>query len=650
MTNVSETDKKLMEMDRGTNPETKRSAQAARPIDDESSSFDEQPKKKSKIAKFIDDQAHASDNEDPDEYEKPMSQSDLDFIASEEEETDLSLYRSQENKDKARLLARISRSKEKAPPKKKYKKASSPKVSVDLSCDSEDETPVLQSPVQMMFGTAFTKRVADNIISLCGNEQRAAQIMSALPQRALATSIAKTCIVLARSSLVDEVLGYSAKSSSSTKERDVANTIGSCIKAADELRGEVVKSRMSQMCGPKTQPPSPYYMQRLPLMIMLANDALLNCAVDGEQTAACASCIVPFAKERYEDSIRAMQYMGLLPKRVLDPGVMVPWRAAVTRFSIWEGTPLETGAADYGTVPATPDSPEYDPIATVDPVVECRSVLHLKRNCSNEMSCFGKNLVLVPNAEMVSLIAAMRKEILNPRSIADFFIALRDVSIRPKGSDVEKIPKMASMFSALSDVSEPSKKDKDEHSLIIRQRAKLLKYYLSDNSEVCETHGLYEHEFEIAHVLFGFLRADPSIRKACGGLPMIHRSKSTAVPTMQASSTCTGVVEETILSINELPAGVFLRISPRAKSLIDHLWTRYCAAIGFEPVDHEDPNAAFLSLRDKYAKKNKSLIVHYWDEDFFPTAQQQRTYRLAMIPVIFALFPPAPVCSIPSTK
>jgi hypothetical protein len=259
---------------------------------------------------------------------------------------------------------------------------------------------------------------------------------------------------------------------------------------------------------------------------------------------------------------------------------------------------------------------------------------------------FGNDLIVVPNHALFELLALRRVAANSTEKTHKYLVAqkhrvcLEEVHGVDSSSDL--VPPLVTMISFLRTHARDSDPQhaKSTHRILLSGAAALADYYVSAKWAMDKTSKeekdkdtlLKQHEMELAHVLFGFLRLDARLTDREGDAAVLQN----AVLVDRVTGKPTG--EKVVLLADELPHGTAFFFSPALRKVMSMMWERYCEFIGYD-IESGDCGA-FLAARKLALKKLGTGLADYASRKKH-TEEETNAYCVAMLPLMQTFFPDA---------
>lgn len=266
-----------------------------------------------------------------------------------------------------------------------------------------------------------------------------------------------------------------------------------------------------------------------------------------------------------------------------------------------------------------------------------------KWDASSMINVFGSNLLLVPNRDFQMLLVLMREKMHDPDAVHSYataqfkdnthFLKINGVQVRPINNPLAAIFSCARVNEkTAANLGKPRDELSCHENIVAYQRNMMHLYCSDDGATTAAIAGA--GEMATLSVLFGFLRLDRRL---------IGRAGDTA--RLESAELEVGSVE---LDINELPMGTGFSCGAVTMQLLKKMWQRYCEAIGFKAGESSE---RFLELRRAFAlPAGFEFFADYWSQSFTPTPEQAKKYNLALLPIMYALFPPLRLGALPKGR
>lgn len=260
------------------------------------------------------------------------------------------------------------------------------------------------------------------------------------------------------------------------------------------------------------------------------------------------------------------------------------------------------------------------------------SASQFKWNATSLVMQLGSKFAIVPNEEMIQLLALTRQSMRSPDELLRYHGILASRHVRFDKVNPQTIMAHNDAARAFSALATPLKILSQEqmhtestldiaHNMAFRLVSKFMNVNIPSQIEDLLACGL----METAHVLFGFLRFDPQLHERIGDPAVL--------PSAILESK-----EPVTLGHNELPIGIVVSMTETQEKFLSRVWSLYCQAIDYDASSSNFKE--FAKCRKKFTPQAKwKFVVDYWLKSFTPTDDQKREYRKLMIPFIAGLFP-----------
>ena len=538
--------------------------------------------------------------------------------------------------------------------------------------------------LKYMFGSRFMSGVAQLLIG-----SGAKTVLGTLPQVSFLASMANATIELARPDLADEANRVTSKSSSSS-DKDAVRTLREFIKTPGHIEAALIASRLLDMS--KASAPS---YPLIGFAAMCAANVVLNAVLvtNVDKThLAIAMATSDNNKHEFRVAMNFLAKSGMFGgKPLLDLELADVWRIKTNRYTTLRLSTalgpvlINSDLAQNAPVTREPSvkraridetrntsfpAPESIPSATTTTaprhvfsmpmtMVGPHGLMHyssdeaFKYDARALFKSSNSDISLVPNRTMMMLLAMMFDSLNTPEHVTQLFVPLKDQHFRSdhvhtKQLVYAKTNPFASAFLAIADSSVTEKSErfyKDNpsvtrtgHEFIVQSARALFEAYASGTSSDMLS-GINQWDGVIAHVLFSFMRMDALLAsERIGGV-----AHHPAARVLTSEKDRTGV--HVTLSAGELPVGVSVRVPDLTKRVLLRMWMRFLNRLGL--LDSKKKLLAkaperFLDAYHKADYKDLQWVVDYcFKPGFALTPDQTKTFREALMPVMFALFPPS---------
>jgi hypothetical protein len=568
-----------------------------------------------------------------------------------------------------------------------------PPPMVAAAAPKETVTTVAPPPppldiLRFMFGSRFLSSVAQLLI-----DKGAKSVLGTLPQASFMASVADSTIALARPDLADEANRVTSKSSSSS-DKDAVRTLREVIQQPKALEAKLIVSRMNDLRVERVLTRSPI-VQLLGFAAMTAANAVLNASfvANGERTLlAIAMATSDNHKHEFRLSMSVLSDIGVFyHKPLIDLELAEPWRLKANRYTLVrlcenaQPVLIHSELAKNPTATPVPSAKRTRFDDTLNTTFEVPSAAasaaaaaaaaftmpmtmagpHGMMHYSSEdafkydaralLKNSNSGITLLPNKTMMALFSMMFESLNTPDDISTLFAVLhknhmRARNVQEKKLDYRPANPFSAPFVAISDTSVPERSGKfyadhtdverTGHEYIVQLATVLMKDYATSAIDNENLVPLLKWDLVIAHVLFSFIRMDPALADERIGEIAQHQ----AARVLSSDTDRTGV--PVTLSAGELPVGVGVRVPDLIKRVLQRMWMRFLNHLGLLDKKLKLVAGAAEHFLDAYEKAHYGDL--HWVVTYFKpasagthTPDQRKQFREALVPMMFALFPPS---------
>ena len=568
-----------------------------------------------------------------------------------------------------------------------------PPPMVAAAAPKETVTTVAPPPppldiLRFMFGSRFLSSVAQLLI-----DKGAKSVLGTLPQASFMASVADSTIALARPDLADEANRVTSKSSSSS-DKDAVRTLREVIQQPKALEAKLIVSRMNDLRVERVLTRSPI-VQLLGFAAMTAANAVLNASfvANGERTLlAIAMATSDNHKHEFRLSMSVLSDIGVFyHKPLIDLELAEPWRLKANRYTLVrlcenaQPVLIHSELAKNPTATPVPSAKRTRFDDTLNTTFEVPSAAasaaaaaaaaftmpmtmagpHGMMHYSSEdafkydaralLKNSNSGITLLPNKTMMALFSMMFESLNTPDDISTLFAVLHKNHMRARNVQAKKLDyrpanPFSAPFVAISDTSVPERSGKfyadhtdverTGHEYIVQLATVLMKDYATSAIDNENLVPLLKWDLVIAHVLFSFIRMDPALADERIGEIAQHQ----AARVLSSDTDRTGV--PVTLSAGELPVGVGVRVPDLIKRVLQRMWMRFLNHLGLLDKKLKLVAGAAEHFLDAYEKAHYGDL--HWVVTYFKpasagthTPDQRKQFREALVPMMFALFPPS---------
>jgi len=568
-----------------------------------------------------------------------------------------------------------------------------PPPMVAAAAPKETVTTVAPPPppldiLRFMFGSRFLSSVAQLLI-----DKGAKSVLGTLPQASFMASVADSTIALARPDLADEANRVTSKSSSSS-DKDAVRTLREVIQQPKALEAKLIVSRMNDLRVERVLTRSPI-VQLLGFAAMTAANAVLNASfvANGERTLlAIAMATSDNHKHEFRLSMSVLSDIGVFyHKPLIDLELAEPWRLKANRYTLVrlcenaQPVLIHSELAKNPTATPVPSAKRTRFDDTLNTTFEVPSAAasaaaaaaaaftmpmtmagpHGMMHYSSEdafkydaralLKNSNSGITLLPNKTMMALFSMMFESLNTPDDISTLFAVLhknhmRARNVQEKKLDYRPANPFSAPFVAISDTSVPERSGKfyadhtdverTGHEYIVQLATVLMKDYATSAIDNENLVPLLKWDLVIAHVLFSFIRMDPALADERIGEIAQHP----AARVLSSDTDRTGV--PVTLSAGDLPVGVGVRVPDLIKRVLQRMWMRFLNHLGLLDKKLKLVAGAAEHFLDAYEKAHYGDL--HWVVTYFKpasagthTPDQRKQFREALVPMMFALFPPS---------
>jgi len=536
--------------------------------------------------------------------------------------------------------------------------------------------------LRFVFGSKFMENLAQSLIN-----KGAASVVGSLAQQSFLVNLADSTIGMLRPDLADEANDVTSKSSS-VADKETVRALRQINATPKMLFAKLQAKRLSEIGNAKL---SPDMSALVGFASMAAAGALLNATLvtNAERTkAVIAMATAEYNKREHGLAMHPLISHSIMPKLLIDADLQQNWRLAANRYTMFDCT-----EADFTIVRWS----SSNPISAVQPVAKRFRIDESKNTTSDSPStpfimslksigAYGLSAAdndrvfkynasklfkdrcdimhVMPNRTMMALFSMMFEALNTPESVPTLLAPLhreqaRSVSARANVPRVFRPTNaFASMFSCLSDttvIDVPKRYYEHNpnvphstHETIIQQARWRGELYSANHEQNVLVKELHACDLAIAHILFSFMRLDPRASTFIVGEAAFHP----AARVVSSPRDHTGT--EVLMGYNELPVGVSVRVPDLMRRVLQRLWQRWLTHIGLwnEKIAQmaEVTQATFVSACDAAKYGANQWIADYFKKSFTPTDEQRLLFREALLPVMFAIFPPGFCGAVPDKK
>jgi len=586
------------------------------------------------------------------------------------------------------LVVAVAEAATKATNKRPLDKVDAPEVKRGKEAVSHDDKEKPAPPprldiLRFVLGAKFVVNVAQSLIN-----KGAKQAVGSLAQKSFLANLANSIITLARPDLADEA-SYVTSKSSSVADKETVHAIRQVVDLPKSFAAALRSHRLQQLkqCGTR---------QLVGFAALAACDALLNAClvVSAERTnVVVASALSSFKKAEFKRAATFLSSLKVLPANLLDLDLTETWRITGNRYTLLvcrsndlllvdsaafnnptharEPAPKrvhidesknETSSSTY-SLPLTLLGSYGNAMASSENV--------FRYNVEKLLKGLSSGAVLLPNKTMMSLFS-MLYQTYNSHEAVNVYLNLsfntldRTSNMRadPNPRPFRAVNPIAQILASACDTSvadhthafykaNPSLA-RSHHEWIVQSNRALMNQYIAEaNAPVPDpktdekVKSMLQWDLPSAHLLFGFIRMDQRLAKQRVGEPAVHP----AARVVSSNRDRTGV--PLTLSVNELPLGVSVRMPAPVKSILLTMWKRFIKHIGVADANGVLLNGADERFEECYNKANYGSfqwLAGYFDKSNVPSDEHKLLFREAMMPIMFALFPPSFMGAPPDNK
>jgi hypothetical protein len=557
----------------------------------------------------------------------------------------------------------------------------------EVFAQEDAAAPGVQKPnmLRFMVGEAVVAAVAKRMLDSKVKESR----VNSLCTWSLLATVVDSIVLVVRPDLTDEANRVTSKSSSSS-DKDAVRALRDVSVLPKVLEGTQIANRVKELTAHTTRS-SPRLAPLLGFAAMAACKAVLNAVlvVDRDRrNLAIATATSDAHKASFRVAVGCMQQIGLLKvTQSLDAELSEAWRVKVNRMTsvklpansqplIYDGdlaqNPLnlvspsgKRARFEESTPKTNAESTETTRRFEMDmKMASVNGVMHFPTDRAFKYDAGPllrqlnlARVTLIPNRTMMNLLAMMFDALHRPESSSTLFSVIYKWHMRLLTTEATAPQRKCNPFSSImlnvSDISVPDRTNKFykdnklphlPHDYFVQNSRSVVSDFITKQSHEVSKE-MVEWELPLAHILFSFLRMDPMFAvDRIGGVA--HHPAARVV-----TSLADNYGEPVTLTVNQLPTNVGLRVSPTMNTLLQHMWIGWLKHLGLLDAKKQPvPNAAsmFLAAYEKATYGSMQWLVNaFIKPDAVVPVERVREAREAMLPIMFALFPPAFMGDIP---